>query len=63
MRPSAATARAQGDVAASGALGVFDYAASLSRERSDGVSALRPNDLFGNFNPDRDGFMRARAAK
>jgi vitamin B12 transporter len=48
----------EGDVSASGTLGVFDYAASLSRERSDGVSALRPNDLFGNFNPDRDGHAR-----
>jgi vitamin B12 transporter len=49
----------EGDVSAGGALGVFDYAASLSRERSDGVSALRPNDLFGNFNPDRDGHARS----
>jgi vitamin B12 transporter len=48
-----------GDVSASGALGAFDIAASLSRERSEGVSALRPNDLFGNFNPDRDGHARS----
>ncbi len=39
----------------SGATGLFDYAASLSGERSTGVSALRPGDSFGNFNPDRDG--------
>lgn len=38
-----------------GASGAFDYAAGLSRERSDGVSALRPGDAFGNYNPDRDG--------
>ena len=49
----------EGDVSAAGARGDFDYAASLSRERSDGVSALRPNDLFGNFNPDRDGHARS----
>ncbi len=38
-----------------GAAGAFDYAASLATERSTGVSALRPGDQFGNFNPDRDG--------
>jgi vitamin B12 transporter len=38
-----------------GAFGAWDYAATLSAERSDGVSALRPGDLFGNYNPDRDG--------
>ena len=27
----------------------FDYAASLGRERSRGVSALKPGDQFGNF--------------
>jgi vitamin B12 transporter len=40
----------------SGAQGPWDYAAGLSSERSDGVSALRPGDAFGNFNPDRDGY-------
>jgi len=49
----------EGDASASGTHGIFDYAVSLSRERSDGVSALRPNDLFGNFNPDRDGHARS----
>ena len=39
-----------------GATGQFDYAAALSSERSSGVSALRPGDLFGNYNPDRDGY-------
>ncbi|MDO9075266.1 MAG: TonB-dependent receptor [Rubrivivax sp.] len=38
-----------------GAQGGFDYAVGLSSERSDGVSALRPGDAFGNYNPDRDG--------
>ena len=39
-----------------GAAGAVDYSLSLSDERSDGVSALRPGDRFGNYNPDRDGF-------
>ena len=38
-----------------GATGGLDYAVGLSSERSDGVSALRPGDAFGNHNPDRDG--------
>ena len=42
---------------ASGANGAFDYAAVLSSERSKGVSALRAGDLFGNYNPDRDGYQ------
>ena len=33
----------------------------MGRETSDGVSALRPGDAFGNFNPDRDGFARTHA--
>lgn len=45
----------------SGAQGGFDYAASLGRERSRGVSALKPGDQFGNFNPDDDGFKRDTA--
>ena len=36
----------------------WDYAAALGREASDGVSALRPGDAFGNYNPDHDGFAR-----
>ena len=39
-----------------GSSAVWDYAASLSREQAQGVSALRPGDTFGNYNPDRDGF-------
>lgn len=34
----------------------WDYAASAASERSDGVSALRAGDRFGNHNPDRDGY-------
>jgi vitamin B12 transporter len=41
--------------AASGRIGPWDLAASASRERSDGVSAVRPGDRFGNHNPDDDG--------
>ena len=43
---------------ASGAQGGFDYALSLAQESTDGVSALRPGDRFGNYNPDRDGAHR-----
>ncbi|MDL2337621.1 MAG: TonB-dependent receptor [Pseudomonadota bacterium] len=50
-----------GEVAVGGASGSFDYAASLSRESNDGVSVLRPNDRFGNYNPDRDGYSRRTA--
>lgn len=42
----------------SGAQGTLDYAASLGRESSRGVSALRPGDQFGSFNPDDDGYAR-----
>ena len=41
-----------------GALGAWDWSATAAREASDGVSALRPGDRFGNYNPDRDGFAR-----
>ena len=36
----------------------WDLAASLSNEKSDGISAVREGDRFGNYNPDRDGFDR-----
>lgn len=42
----------------SGAVRDFDIAASLSREASDGVSAVLPGDRFGLHNPDDDGFIR-----
>jgi vitamin B12 transporter len=49
---------ARGDAAASGAVGAWDFALSAAIEKSAGVSAIAPNDQFGNFNPDRDGFRR-----
>lgn len=51
----------EGDVGISGAYNGFDYAASISGERSHGVSTLRPGDRFGNYNPDRDGYSRRTA--
>ena len=50
-----------GGGAVSGATGGFDYAASLGREKSRGVSTLRPDDEFGNYNPDDDGHVRNTA--
>lgn len=46
----------QGDVSASGSTAGFDYAASLGRESSHGVSAIAPGSIY--FNPDRDGYAR-----
>jgi len=46
----------QGAVSFAGAGSMWDYALSLGREQSDGVSAIRPNDGFGNHNPDADGY-------
>jgi vitamin B12 transporter len=40
----------------SGVSGVWDVALSLGREQSDGVSAVRPGDTWGNHNPDTDGY-------
>lgn len=51
----------EGQLAVSGAQAGFDYAASMARESSDGVSAIRPNDQYGSYNPDRDGFTRKTA--
>lgn len=45
-------------LSADGRSGAFDLAAAASGESLAGVSALRPDDLFGNHNPDRDGFSR-----
>lgn len=43
----------------SGAVGGFDYAVSLAREKSEGISAIaNAGDTFGNYNPDADGFTR-----
>jgi vitamin B12 transporter len=49
------------EAAAGGHVGAFDFALALGDERSDGVSAVRPGDLFGLHNPDRDGFRRRSA--
>ncbi|UXH80733.1 TonB-dependent receptor domain-containing protein [Roseateles amylovorans] len=48
----------EGSFGLSGAQGGFDYAAGLSRETSHGRTAIRPNDQFGNYNPDKDGYGR-----
>lgn len=47
------------DLGISGASGAIDYAASVTHDRSAGVSSLRPGDAFGNHNPDRDGYRRS----
>ena len=47
-----------GDLGVSGSEGAFDYAVSLGRDSSRGVSATRPGAQFGIFNPDTDGFAR-----
>ncbi|MEP7056397.1 MAG: TonB-dependent receptor [Caldimonas sp.] len=46
------------DLSISGADSGWDYAAGVAREASHGVSAIKPGDAFGLFNPDRDGFVR-----
>ena len=46
---------------ASATVGEWDLSAGTSRERQQGVSALRPADPFGNYNPDADGFDRSTA--
>jgi len=51
----------EADFSVAGAAAGWDYALGLGREASDGVSTLRPNDAFGNHNPDRDGFTRTHA--
>lgn len=51
-------ASGEGFVALSGSTERFDYALSASAETTDGVSAVRPGDQFGIYNPDDDGFAR-----
>ncbi|MGM9489089.1 TonB-dependent receptor domain-containing protein [Ideonella sp. YS5] len=51
----------EGSLNASGRVGAIDLAGSLSHDQLDGVSALRPNDQFGNYNPDHDGSRRTTA--
>ncbi|MFO1340756.1 MAG: TonB-dependent receptor [Burkholderiaceae bacterium] len=52
---------AEGSLTGSVRFGGIDAAASLSHEQLDGVSALRPGDRFGNYNPDHDGARRTTA--
>ena len=40
-----------------GRTGPWALSASLGHERSQGVSALRPNDRSGRYHPDADGFV------
>ncbi len=49
---------AEGAVGVSGSEGSFDYALSLGHDGSRGVSSIFPNDAYGYFNPDDDGFSR-----
>lgn len=51
----------EGSLALRGGFGIVDLAASVSHERDTGVSSLKPNDTFGNYNPDRDGHRRTTA--
>ena len=51
----------EGSLQASHRHGALDIAVGLSHERAEGVSALRPGDQYGNYNPDRDGFSRTTA--
>lgn len=46
----------EASLGASGRHGPWDLAASVAHEASDGISALRAGDQFGNYNPDRDGY-------
>lgn len=46
---------------ASGGVGAVELSAGVAGERQTGVSALRPGDLFGNYNPDADGYSRRSA--
>lgn len=51
----------EASVNGSAVVGDWDLSAGTSRERMAGVSALRPGDPFGNYNPDADGFDRRTA--
>jgi vitamin B12 transporter len=52
-------ASATASLAAGARGGAWDGGISLAAERSGGVSALRPGDLYGNYHPDRDGYRLA----
>ncbi|MFO1330724.1 MAG: TonB-dependent receptor, partial [Rubrivivax sp.] len=51
----------EGSLSLQGSAGPVELAAGVSGERQRGVSALRPGDTFGNYNPDDDGFSRRSA--
>ena len=46
------------DTSIGGSSDRLDYSAGVSRESSRGISAIKPGDAFGQFNPDRDGYAR-----
>jgi vitamin B12 transporter len=52
----------EASLAADAKVGDFDLAAGLAYETLDGVSAVRPDDAFGNHNPDDDGYTRRSGA-
>ncbi|WP_284618788.1 TonB-dependent receptor domain-containing protein [Aquabacterium humicola] len=51
----------EGSLHAGASFGAVDLAGGVSHERLEGESTLRPNDRFGNHNPDADGFRRTSA--
>jgi vitamin B12 transporter len=51
----------QTHVGISGSSGALDYAVSAGREASRGLSAIRPTDTTGQYNPDDDGYARSVA--
>lgn len=48
----------QAQLGLAGSAGAFDYALQVGRESSRGVSAVRPGDVYGFYNPDADGYAR-----
>jgi len=46
----------EASLTAGGRAGPWDLTVSAGHERSRGVSAVRPNDRFGNHHPDADGY-------
>lgn len=52
----------EASLSAGGSRSGVGLSATWSGERNRGVSVLRPGDLFGNYNPDTDGFARRNAS-
>ncbi len=46
------------DAGLSGRAGAFDYAIVAGHDRSRGISAVKPDDRYGLYNPDDDGYRR-----